>query len=137
MAYKLSLAEIESHLLIEIWCFPYMLVPRQFVLFLCLSEVHLSNCILNKSFQMNVCLKYRVLKMSISNGYMLKNYVVRFTTILPPAVLKLSLQRLLKQSKNRGEWGRIYCHYCYLHFLKAKSCMFLFLEHHEDRSFKK
>jgi len=52
---------------------------------------------------MDVCLKYRMLRMSISNVYMLKNYVLRFTTILPPTSLNLSPQRLLKQSKNRGE----------------------------------
>lgn len=84
---------------------------------------------------MNICLKYRTLTMLISNGYMLKNCVFRLTTILPPAALKLSLQRLLKQSKNGGEWG-VYCHSCSLQFLKANSCIFLFLEHHRDRKFK-
>lgn len=77
-----------------------------------------------------------MLRVSISNGYMLKNYVARFTTILPPAGLKLTLQSFLQESKNRGEWGGIYCHQCTVHFLKAKSCIFLFLEHREDRSFK-
>lgn len=32
---------------------------------------------------------------------MLKNYIVRFTTILLPAVLKLNLQKFLKQGKKR------------------------------------
>lgn len=43
---------------------------------------------------MNVFLEYRMLRMSISYHSMLKNYVVRFTTIMLPAGLKLSLKML-------------------------------------------
>lgn len=48
-------------------------------------------------------LKIQNVRMSILSAYMAQNCLVMFTAVLPPAVLKLNLQRLLKQGKNGGE----------------------------------